>query len=471
MLELGLEVISSRQLQSVTPSLADQSSREHQHFHAKTLQSLVAVPPGQAGTLEVVSEVERQQEELKECDVRNPLLGWHLGQGIVVGQLSDVPFDPGTRRVEPVDPPRADLQIGDEDVVGVPLVLEELELLGLDRVFGDGPAHDHKPMLLAFAPRHRPVPELPDLPAVGHPGEAAVLRLGLDGPALDRDDNVSVAFLVEKFDHAPAEKARVDAEADTGAGDMFRDLGQADLDKRLRSSRGSGIPRTQRAVPELLEAGLEGQQGVVGAASVLLGIVAHARPFDLPAIDYNHRRVDVEDHAGTLAGSIEEPLPKQFVDPCDLADVRGCQPLQKPSDCGLIWEVVQAHNFLKGAIVLEDLRLVDAVHARDDRVEDRQNHVGGLKIPKARTWPDVALEHTSQTQLLTKMLDQEHAGEVRQVRFFEGKRDFSQSFRHWTQSNLLGEFVSIAFCAASPRPLSTEARMYRCLTFSQIAHH
>ena len=210
---------------------------------------------------------------------------------------------------------------------------------------------------------------------------------------------------------------------------------------------------------------------MVGTSPALLRIVAYARALDMPAIDHDHGGVDVEDQTGALARPVEESLSEQFVEPCELADVRWRQPLQESSDRGFVRKAIQAYDFLEGPIVLEDLRLVDAVHACDDRVENRQDHIGGLEVAEARARPEMALQEAAQAQLLTKTLDQEHAGEVRQVRFLEGEWHLSQCFRHWTHFHLLGEFVSIAYSTLSSEYSSTEEPLSLCSLFNQIAHH
>lgn len=466
-----LEMEMPGELQPMLLLGPDQLAGNHQQLHADRLEGLVAIAPGQTEPLEVVDDVEGQQKELEERDVRNPVLGRDMGQGIIVGQFADMLFDHGSRGIEQVHSPRADLQVGDENVVGVPLVLEELELLGLDRIVRDRPAHDNEPMLLAFAPRLRPVPKLPDLPAVGHLGEVAALHLGLDGRALDRNDHVPIAFLVEEFDHALAEEPRVDAKTDTGAGDVFWDLGQADLDEGLRPGRGSSIPWTQRAVPEFSKAGLEGQQRMVGTSPALLGVVAHARPFDLPAINHDHRGIDIEDQAGALARPVEQSLSKQLVHSDNLSDVRGSHPLQEPADGGFVRKTIQANKSLERSVVLENLRLVDTVHACDDRVEDCEHHIRRLEIAEARPWSEMLLEQLPQTQLLTKTLDQVDAREVREVGFLEGNDDFSETFWHYTQKPPRGVFLCRAILAFQFSCLSSRIRSMAPGFDGQIAHH
>jgi hypothetical protein len=64
-----------------------------------------------------------------------------------------------------------------------------------------------------------------------------------------------------------------------------------------------------------------------------------------------------------------------------------------------------------------------------------------MKVAVARSRTHVLLQKPLQPQLLTKTLDQDHSCEVGEAFFLEGKKDFSEAFRHCTQSYLLGEVV------------------------------
>ena len=76
-------------------------------FHAERLESFEAVAPGQTKPLEIVNDVESQKQELEESDIGDPVLGRYLGQGVIVGQLADMLFDPGSGRIEQVHSPSA----------------------------------------------------------------------------------------------------------------------------------------------------------------------------------------------------------------------------------------------------------------------------------------------------------------------------------------------------------------------------
>jgi hypothetical protein len=83
----------------------------------------------------------------------------------------------------------------------------------------------------------------------------------------------------------------------------------------------------------------------------------------------------------------------------------------------------------------------------------------------------LALKQASQAQLLTKTLDEEHPGEVREVPFLEGNGDFSQRSRHWTLSYFLSRFVSKPILREYPPFAPSETSMFFQSSFMQIAHH
>jgi len=196
-------------------------------------------------------------------------------------------------------------------------------------------------------------------------------------------------------------------------------------------------------MPELLEAGLESQEGMVGTPSVFLGIVAHSCPFHPPSVNNQDRGIQIEDQAGSFVGSVEKPLAQQVVDSYDLSDLLGSEPFEKPSDRRLIWKAAESHNLLEGPILLQDLSFVDSLHPRDDGIEDSQKHFGWVIVAVARSGTaDMPLKQTFEIQFLTKTVNQDHSGEVREVFFLEGNRDFSETFWHGTQMPPRGVFLS-----------------------------
>ena len=122
-------------------------------------------------------------------------------------------------------------------------------------------------------------------------------------------------------------------------------------------------------------------------------------------------------------------------------------------------------------VVLENLRLVHAVHAGDDGIENRQDHIGRLEVPQLRGGAHLLLDQTAQSELLTKTLDEVESGEVRQVLFVEGKRDFSEAFWHCTQKPPRGVFLCNAILAVQLPWLSSRNSDFTQQNAGRIAHH
>ncbi len=95
------------------------------------------------------------------------------------------------------------------------------------------------------------------------------------------------------------------------------------------------------------------------------------------AADDKHDGVEVEGQAAPRPRVGEQGLLQLVVQPGELPDVAGAQPAEEAAQRGLIGEAPQPHDLLEGAVVLQDLRRIDAVEAHDDGVEQRHQQIGG----------------------------------------------------------------------------------------------
>src|SRR5262245_36676765 len=113
-----------------------------------------------------MNDIGGKEQDLKESNVGRPRIGRYFAQGIVVEEFADVFLYRGSWIVKQIDPPRADFEVGDKEVVDILFVLEQSQLLGFCRVFfWSGTAQYHKAMELApFVIDF--LPELSHLPAV-----------------------------------------------------------------------------------------------------------------------------------------------------------------------------------------------------------------------------------------------------------------------------------------------------------------
>ena len=79
---------------------------------------------------------------------------------------------------------------------------------------------------------------------------------------------------------------------------------------------------------------------------------------------------------------------------------------------------------------MQELRFADPRQARDEDVEQNQNHIGRMIIAPRRPRLEDAFEPSPQTELVAKTLDEEEAAEVSQGLRFERKIQCLQAFAH-----------------------------------------
>jgi hypothetical protein len=76
----------------------------------------------------------------------------------------------------------------------------------------------------------------------------------------------------------------------------------------------------------------------------------------------------------------------------ELANGAGRQTLEKASQRGLIGKLIQAQQREEGAIVLQDLGLVDASQSSHDRIHQGEQQIGGRITSVASRYLDRPLQ-------------------------------------------------------------------------------
>jgi hypothetical protein len=180
---------------------------------------------------------------------------------------------------------------------------------------------------------------------------------------------------------------------------------------------------------------------MVGPPAGLLRIVADPGAGG-PAVEHQDHGIHVEDQRGPRCGEGEQGGPQAVVQPRHLTDGFGRQAFQEAAQGGLIGETLQAEYVQEGAVVLQDLGLVDAPQAHDDCEQERQEEFGGMVLGAALRYAHIPLQQMAQPELVAKTLDQPHAPEVGQVGFLEGKTDLPSPSGHVTQTSPVGAFLS-----------------------------
>jgi hypothetical protein len=127
-------------------------------------------------------------------------------------------------------------------------------------------------------------------------------------------------------------------------------------------------------VPELIEIRFKAQKRMVGTAPRLLGVVSHAGALGA-AVDDENGRIKVEDHGRTILRQRKQICAQGVVEPRNLANRFRRQSLQETAQCALVGKPLQSQHVEKGAVVLQDVRLVDPTQAHNDDVEQRQDQI------------------------------------------------------------------------------------------------
>jgi len=374
-----------------------------------------------------MNDIVGKQKHLKERHIGDPVLCWDFAQGVVVQQFPDILLDSGSFGIEAPDPPWMRFQIGDHDVVGISSVFEEGQLLSFYRIFGDRPSHDDKPMRMF--PLERFVLKLSYLEAVPKLSESTLPSTRLDSRVLPRNDRIATTAVVEKLDDSLAEKTGVATNADTRTGNLFGNFFQTELQKRDYSSTGTSVSGSQRPVPKLLQMRLEAKEGMIGSPAVLLGIVANSRKLQFAVYGENHG-IEIEGQSSSGFRQRKQTGAQLIVQRDKTANGLCGKPLQKATQCGLVWKAGKTQQGAKGTVVLQDFGLVDASQPGHDGKQQCQNYIGRKISDIALRNTHILLNQPSESELLAKTLQKHHPSEVSEVSLGKLQMQCSQGFRH-----------------------------------------
>ena len=166
--ELLLVMVVVRKFDNVLLVLAYQPGRQNQEVGANSVQSGREVLRRQTESFEPMNDIGGKQQDLKESNVGRPRIGRYFAQGIIVEEFADVFLYRGSWIVKEIDPPGADFEVGDKEVLDILLVFEQSQLLDFCWILWSGMAEHHKAMELApFVVDF--LPELACLPVVLQP--------------------------------------------------------------------------------------------------------------------------------------------------------------------------------------------------------------------------------------------------------------------------------------------------------------
>jgi len=446
-------MIIAWQLQHIPARSAGEFAGQHQKVAADRLDRCSPILLGQAKPLEPMHQVIGEQQQLKERHVGRPLLGRDFVQRQMMQQLPDGFLDVGARVIGPPDILRLQRQVGDVGRILESAHLHQGQLIGLvGSLFHGAPHHNEAMGLFPFL---RPVFKVGDTPAKMHGLETGVMRRRQEVFHLGGHDEVAAARLVQMLHERPAKVTRVGQKTNPRPRHVRGNFFQTPVDHEAGAGIGGRIARTQRAMPELLAVSFKAQNGMIGGAALLPGIVALPSAL-LLAIQGEDHRIHVKLQLRARLRQAKQLFAQPVMQPDHFPNGGRWQTPQEPAQRGLIWKRFQSDQGEKQSVVLENLRLVHALNAGDQDVEERQDHVRrAIRNPPGRGFED-ALEPTPQVKPVTKSLNQEQAAEVRQGLALERKLQCLQALSHGQHAQ-----------TGAPAPVSISSHFVRLLTPNQ----
>ena len=359
---------------------APQLSRHEQDLMAQRLERGILELGRQTEPLEPVDEVVGQQEQMEVRLVREKVPSRDGAKRIVPFELLDEQLDARPIVVEAPEVQRLRWQIRDQNLVVILAQFEERQLLAW--FFGLGSADDDE--AVKMGPPNGLVAELGHLDAAAGTHVPQMRQLAFDRACQAGDDHEPGPLCFEPLDQRAVVKPFV--RADNRQPDPWGPLRETCRQQVERPTGGMGIARPQLAVPEVLAPTLETEQRVIRRPPALDRVVADPCSLLLPVDDQN-RRVDVEDEPPRRVWSRRQAEEETIVKAPQFGERGGGNPQQESTQCGRVGIAAQPGQILKDTVLPEQARAFDPLEAKDDRVQEREQHL-------ANTVAIVALDQT-----------------------------------------------------------------------------
>ncbi len=174
---------------------------------------------------------------------------------------------------------------------------------------------------------------------------------------------------------------------------------------------------------------LEANEGVVRTSAPFLGVVPHPSQW-LSALDGQDYGIEIEGEGGSPSGPREQLSAQLVVQGHELTDGPGTHPFEESAQGRLVGKLREAQQGEEGTVVVQNLGLVDAPQASHNGVEQSQDEVGGMLVGIASRHPQGLLQQTAKSELVAKMLQQDHSSEVSQMGLAEGETQCSPGLGH-----------------------------------------
>ncbi len=426
------------QLELVSSSSVNQTSRQGKQISAQSVQGSRTPLLRQAQTFEPVDQVVAQENQMEMNLIGQEAVGRDTSQRKAFFELPDVQFASGPGLVEMPYVFRAQRKIGNKGMVKVILEFPERELVVFFLRFWFGAAHYDKPMRLV--PVARLVSKPRCLPTT-FPEDmiTKVLNLFLNRLGHLGYDCVTNPFFVERLDKLVVVKPRVGADSDSI--EVFGNLLSAVRPKHLSCACRMSVSRTQEAAPGIPGMSFEANQRVIAGASRLGGIVSHLGSFDIPAKDWQNSRIQIEDEAAGRMREIPDMSAQQVVHMDNTLQLRQTYSLQEFSQGRRLRKLLQTQQLLETTVVLDRPGVEDTAHSCNHRINHTLQEFYGM-IPAVSAIPqNIGLKEPLQLQFSTKPLKNDHSSKVGQGLILEGECNISYPFGHPAQILLIVRFL------------------------------
>ena len=160
-------------------------------------------------------------------------------------------------------------------------------------------------------------------------------------------------------------------------------------------------------MPEISGLPFEAHQGMVRGAAPLARIVAQAR-FLLVPVQGQHRRVQVEQHAAQLLGTLTQLREQAIVQPAELGQPAQREAAEESAQRSRIRIGGQPDERLEDAVPAQQLGRFETPQAEDDWIQERQQHFrDGVTIVALRESHSIA-KALAQAQPVEESMEQKH---------------------------------------------------------------
>jgi len=213
--------------------------------------------------------------------------------------------------------------------------------------------------------------------------------------------------------------------------DARRDLREGSLEYIPGATGSVGIARTQFPMPEVSRHTLEAEQWVGRRPPSLDRIVSDPR-FLLPAIESQHRRVDIEDKSRWERGLDDHPTKKLIVKCPHLWENDRCCMEQETAKCwlGITWK---ASKVLEYTVLTKQLCCFDAFESQDHGIEQCKECLANTVAVVPLGQAQLKCLGSFEADPRHKTVKQVHAAVMGKRFHSESDIEFSRSTRHCNQ--------------------------------------